>query len=227
MSVLAHVFEAAGLATVVLSSMKDVVQLVAPPRALHCQFPLGRPLGKPLDADFQTDVLMRAFATLAETSGPALHEHPEVIEASEEPIACQMPARFDPNLPAAVDEANGMRKAYDRSVAKRGTSVGRSFDADGVPAALDVFHQIVEGAHWKDDVKIPGKNTVAAAHDIRTYYEEAALELVEGPPPGGRAAEAWFFETTEAGKTMLAARKAMEAQGAPFGFWFYMAPGHR
>ena len=65
------------------------------------------------------------------------------------------------------------------------------------------------------------------AHDIRTYYEEAALELVTGPPPEGRAAEAWFFESTEAGKTMLAARTAMKQQEAPFPFWFYMAPGHR
>lgn len=207
--------------------MKDVVEAVAPPRALFCEFPLGRPLGKPLDTDFQTDVLHRAFALLDAESGPALAEHPEVIEATEEPLACAMPARFDPNLPAAVDEARGIRKAYDRSVAKRGTSVGRSFDADGVPDALAVFHQIAEGAHWKNDVSIPGKNTVAAAHDIRTYYEEAALELVEGPPPGGRQAEAWYFDTTEAGKTMLAARKAMADQEAPFGFWFYMAPGHR
>lgn len=57
--------------------------------------------------------------------------------------------------------------------------------------------------------------------------EVADEGLVDGPPPGGRAAEAWFFETTEAGKTLLAARKALEAQEAPFPFWFYMAPGHR
>ena len=67
----------------------------------------------------------------------------------------------------------------------------------------------------------------AVCHDIRTYYEEAALELVTGPPPGGRAAEAWFFEETAAGRTILAARQVMKAQDAPFPFWFYMAPGHR
>ena len=91
---------------------------------------------------------------------------------------------------------------------------------------LSVLHRWAAGGNWKE-VPLPGKNTVAVAHDIRSYYDEAALQLVEGPPPGGRAAEAWFFETTEAGKTMLAARKAFEAQGAPFPFWFYMAPGHR
>ena len=64
-------------------------------------------------------------------------------------------------------------------------------------------------------------------HDIRTYYEEAALELVDGPSPGGRAAEEWFYETTETGKVIMAARRAMEAAQAPFPVWFYMAPGQR
>ena len=56
---------------------------------------------------------------------------------------------------------------------------------------------------------------------------EAALELATGPVPGGRAAEAWFFEATEAGKIMLAARASMKEQEAPFPLWFYMAPAHR
>jgi hypothetical protein len=42
-SVLAHIFEAAGIATIVLSSIREMTQKVAPPRALHCEFPLGRP----------------------------------------------------------------------------------------------------------------------------------------------------------------------------------------
>lgn len=206
--------------------MRDVVERMAPPRALFGDFPLGRPLGHPLDPAFQRGVLDRAFATLDADSGPVLEDHPDVIEADEQPLSCTMPARFDPKLAPAVDEARGLRKAYDRSMAKRGTSVGKSFDADGVPEALAVFHAIAEGADWKS-AGIPGKNSIAAAHDIRAYYEEAVLELVEGPPPGGRQAEAWYFEQTEAGRTTLAARKAMGDQDAPFPFWFYMAPAHR
>jgi hypothetical protein len=95
-----------------------------------------------------------------------------------------------------------------------------------VPAALEVLHQWATGASW-GDVALPGKNTVAVSHDIRTYYEEAAMELVAGSTPGGRAAEAWFFEETEAGRTVMAARTALKDQEAPFPFWFYMAPAHR
>ncbi len=228
MSVLAHVFEAAGIATVTLSSVRAMAEKVAPPRALHCEFPLGRPLGKPNDAEFQHDVIARAFALLDEPSGPVLVDHPETIpDAEDQPLSCSLPPRYDPDLPAAVDEARGIRKAYDRVLERRGaTSVGRVIDADGVPDALAVFHQISEGAKW-DEVGIPGEIPIAVCHDIRTYYEEAAIELADTPDPGGRQIESWFFDQTEAGKTIMAARKAIADQGAPFPIWFYMSPGQR
>ncbi len=202
------------------------------PRTLHCEFPLGRPLGRPNDAEFQHDVLLRAFELLDENAGPVLVQHPVSIEADETPLTCQIPPRFDPNLHPAVDEAQGLRKAYDRSLATRGsTNVGRSIDADGVPDALLTLQKIVDGEPWKE-VGIPGGNTTALCHDIRTYYEEAALELVgaldgSGDVPDGRAAEAWFFASTEGGKTLMEARQAIQDQGGPFPVWFYMAPGHR
>jgi hypothetical protein len=225
-STLAHVFEAAGLSTVVFASMIEVAQRMAPPRVLYCEFPLGRPLGRPGDAAFQRDVLERGLALL-DAAEPVIETHPEVIESDEAPMACALPPRHDPDLPPAVDEALGLRAAYDRALLAHGvSSVGRAIDADTVPDALAVLHRWAEGASW-NDVPLPGKNTVAVSHDIRTYYEEAAVELATGPPPGGGAAEAWFFEETEAGTTLMAARKELERQEAPFPFWFYMAPAHR
>lgn len=226
MSTLAHVFEAAGLSTIVFASMLEVAEKMHPPRVLYSEFPLGRPLGKPGDAAFQREVIERGLALLDATE-PVLEIHPEVIESDETPMACAIPPRFDPDLPASVDEAQGLRAAYDRALDKHGaTAVGRAIDADTVPAALAALHEWASGASFKD-VALPGKNTVAVVHDIRAYYEEAGLELVDGPTPGGRAAEAWFFEATEAGKTVMAARGALKDQEAPFPFWFYMAPAHR
>jgi len=206
--------------------MIEVVERMSPPRALYCEFPLGRPLGKPSDAVFQREVIERGLDLLG-ASEPVLATYPEVVESDETPLVCSIPPRHDPNISPPVDEAQGLRAAYDRALAARGTtSVGRAIDADSVPAALEVLHQWATGASW-EDVALPGKNTVAVSHDIRTYYEEAAMELVAGSTPGGRAAEAWFFEETEAGRTVMAARTALKDQEAPFPFWFYMAPAHR
>ncbi|MDE2965939.1 MAG: hypothetical protein OXS30_00435 [Chloroflexota bacterium] len=227
MCTLAHVFEAAGLATVTISAIRAVAERVRPPRVLHGEFPLGRPLGKPNDPEFQHDVLRRAFALLERESGPVLEDHPEVVIGDEEPLSCTLPPRFDPELALAVDEARGLRKAYDRALAKRGVSdVGKAVDADGVPHALDVLQNIVNGTPWKE-AGIPGGHTTAVANDIRAYYEEAALELAGAPDVGGRQVEAWFFERTEAGKLILDVRKALAGQGAPQPVWFFMAPMHR
>ena len=227
MCTLAHVFEAAGLSTVTISAIRSVAERMRPPRVLHCEFPLGRPVGKPNDPEFQHDVLRRAFSLLEQETGPVLEDHPEEIIGGEEPLSCSVPPRFDPELAPAVDEARGLRKAYDRALARRGVSeVGMAVDPDGVPGALDVLQQIVDGTPWKS-AGIPGGHTTAVANDIRAYYEEAALELAGAPNAGGGQAESWFFEQTEAGKLLLSARKALAAQGAPQPVWFYMAPMYR
>ena len=50
--VLARVFEEAGMATTSLSLIREQAENIKAPRFLHCEFPLGRPLGKPGDAEF-------------------------------------------------------------------------------------------------------------------------------------------------------------------------------
>jgi hypothetical protein len=222
---LAHVFEAHGIATVALVSVRPVAERMHPPRALYCEFPLGRPLGRPDDPAFQHDVLRRAFALLDRPAGPVLEDHPDVIECDDTALECTLPPRFDPSLHPAVDEAQALRKAYERSRAARGrTSVGRVTDADGIPALVGALVAIADGTDWKR-AGLPG-DPVSASHDLRTYYEEAALALVD-VPPGPGPAEAWFTEQTEAGRILMAARRAMQTAEAPFALWFYMAPGTR
>ncbi len=225
MCVLARVLEAHGLATVALISVREVAERLPPPRGLYCAFPLGRPLGRPDDPEFQHDVLTHAFALLDAPAGPVLVDHPVTIESDSAPLACPMPPRLDPSLPAAVDEAIGLRPAWDRTLARRGTtSIGRVLDADRVPDALAALARIADGADWAT-AGLPG-DPVQTCHDIRTYYEEAALSLV-AVPPDAAAAEAWFYEQTAAGPTLLAARAAMRTQGAPTILWLYMARATR
>ena len=182
----------------------------------------------PLDwqgTDFQQSVL-RAGLSLLESGVPEFVHFGEVVRSDEVPMACALPPRDDPDAPAAVDEARGFRAAYRRAVEARGVSaVGRVIEADMVPEALAVLDAWASGMPWTE-MALPGKNTVAVCHDIRAYYLEAALELVGEAAPGGRSFDAWFHEVTAAGRTVLAARRALRDQGAPFPFWFYMAPGH-
>jgi hypothetical protein len=210
----------------VLSSIRPVAEQMKPPRALHCEFPLGLPLGKPLDAAFQHEVLAAAFELLQRPAGPVLDDFPVTIESKGgAPLSCPLPPRHDPNLPAAVDEARALRGAYDRAVAARGrTSVGRAVDADAIPDALATFLKIAEGTPWKD-AGLPAL-PMLVAHDIRAYYEELACELTDAPHEPW-AAERWFYDETEAGRVLLEARRVMRNSEAPQPIWFYMAPGSR
>ncbi len=233
MCALAHVLEAAGLSTVVLSPIRAVAEKVQPPRALQCEFPLGLPLGKPRDPEFQHQVLEAAFALFERPSGPVLEDFPIVIDGSEgEPLSCPLPARYDPELPAAVDEAQALRPAYDRALKATGrTSVGRHIQVDEIPGAIAKFAKIAEGAAWDkvftlEEVKTMPPLTMLLAHDIRAYYEELSAELVDGPPRPW-ATERWFYEETEAGKAIIGTRRAMMKAEAPQMAWFYMAVGPR
>ena len=116
MCALAHVIEKAGIATVTLASTLAVAEKMEPPRAMWADFPLGRPLGKPGDPEFQHRVLAAAFALL-DSPEPVVTEFDEAIrDDGDEMLACPLPPRHDPDAHPAIDEARGLRAAYDRGV---------------------------------------------------------------------------------------------------------------
>lgn len=211
--ILARVLEAQGLSTVVLASNVEIAKRAETPRALFCEFPLGRPLGKPDDTEFQHRVLDAAFDLLQRTEGPVLETFPEVIEdEADTPVACTVPPRYDPSLPPAVDEARGLRPAWDRAREKNGrTNVGLKIDADGVLRAIPLFIAIAEGTPWRE-LFASEEDMLETAKDIRNYYEEAALELA-GHVPAARAAEAWFYRMTRTGKVFLDTFRTLRESG--------------
>jgi hypothetical protein len=62
----ARILEREGLATVSLSSARDITEHIRPPRAAFLNFPLGNQTGRPGDAAGQRAIL-RAALRLAET----------------------------------------------------------------------------------------------------------------------------------------------------------------
>jgi hypothetical protein len=209
---LAHVLEENGLATVQLSSVRGHTERIKPPRALYCEFPFGRPLGKPNDATFQRHVITTAFGLLERPAGPVLEDYPEVVtDATEAPLACALPAAFNGATPSVIDEARALRSAYERQLKRSGrTSVGITGDVDTIPALLEAFIKIAAGA-LPEESGLPSEPHRSAL-DVRAYYEEAALALADHVPQA-RAAESWFFGQTEAGKLLRAAQKRLIAAG--------------
>ncbi len=222
---LAHVLEAHGLATVAIALIRGQIEKTAPPRALYTQFPLGRPLGRPDDPEYQHEVLAAAFALLERPAGPVLEDFPEVLgDDGDTPLSCQMPLRHDASLHPAVDEALGIRPAYNRTLQRTGaSSVGRVGSVDDIPSILEAFVRIGDGVPH-EAAAVPGGDLLAAAMDVRSYYEEAAQALVDHVP-GARQVDAWIYGDTEAGKVMHAAQRALHAtEGVPRPLWYFLMP---
>jgi hypothetical protein len=194
------VLEQAGIATVMLPSNRALAERMRPPRALFCDFPLGRPLGKPRDAAFQRRVLMAGFELLARPAGPVLEDYPEAIHDDATPVVCAIPPRFDASLHPAVDEALALRPAWRRAYERTGkTQVGRAFPPEQIGEAVQCLLTL------SGEVE----QLAAAAMDIRTYYEEAALGLLDHVP-AAHSAESWLFGETETGRLLVALARGSE-----------------
>ncbi len=222
MCVLAHVFEEHGLATVALSIVRAFAEKTRPPRCLHTEFPLGRPMGKPGDAAFQRRVLEAAFDLLSAPEGPVLADFPEEIQdAAERPLELSLPTYDAAGAPAPVAEAKALRDGYDRHRERYGhTNVGRLADADGIPQLIEAFVAIANGTPWKD-AGIPRNNVMEASKDLMSYYEEAAGGLADEIPEA-RAVESWFFKKTATGALLKRAQQKLKEAGNPV--WYYLIP---
>jgi D-proline reductase (dithiol) PrdB len=65
-----RVLEASGIPTVALSMIPDLPRAVGVPRLAGISYPMGRPLGRPHDADGQRAVLRSMLELLATAPGP-------------------------------------------------------------------------------------------------------------------------------------------------------------
>jgi D-proline reductase (dithiol) PrdB len=227
-TVLGHVFEAEGLATVVLASNQGITERSRPPRALLCDFPLGRPLGRPSDPAFQRRVLDAAFSLLERTDGPVLEQFPESIkDEADTPMACTLPPHHDPSVPVQISEARSLRPAWERTRASlQRTQVGRRVGAEGVPEAIERFLAIAQGKPWVEQFADLDE-FLQTAMDIRVYYEEAALGLADHVP-AARSSEAWFFQRTETGRlfreVVRVIRETGQEEGLGLAGTFYIVP---
>ena len=70
MGLVQRVLEAKGIPTVALSMIPDLTRAVGVPRLAGIGYPMGRPLGRPSDADGQRAVLRSMLELLANAHAP-------------------------------------------------------------------------------------------------------------------------------------------------------------
>ena len=94
MSALAYYLEREGLLTTGISLVRENTESMRPPRALWVPFPLGRPLGKPADPDFQLDVIEAALNLLQRPRGPVLEDYPHDAPLADASDTMSCPVSF-------------------------------------------------------------------------------------------------------------------------------------
>lgn len=70
MGLVARVIESLGIPTVLVSTGRDLTELVRPPRSLFVNYPMGNPFGPPNEPEIQRSILTHALALAAEITEP-------------------------------------------------------------------------------------------------------------------------------------------------------------
>lgn len=219
MSGLGHYLEDEGIASVSISLIREHSAAMRPPRALWVPFELGRPLGPPREAAFQTEVLVAALDLLEAPAGPILKDFPRDAPGAggSEPWSCPLPLpapdrAVEASLGARFREELGrLEPWYQAAVRDRGTTVGASgldlatvgeFLADCLTGQPPVPPGA--GPDFANLVKL-------TAEDLKAAYLEAAAAQ-----PGKRRATSleladWFWGETVAGQLMVALKRRYDA----------------
>jgi hypothetical protein len=217
-SALAHYLEEAGLPTVVFSLIRLHTEKIGSPRALWVPFELGRPIGPPKDAAFQTRVITAALRLVETATSPAtIEDFPD-----DDPTGVDLPGWQPPfALPARTpddelgedalrEEIDTIAPYHERFVAaNRRTTVGLSglAIADGVR----FLARFLTGAALPDAALQPSPIQVLRwiVDDLKAYYFEAMS--AEGLNPSSRQLQGWFWDRTRAAQAIVALRKQLLA----------------
>lgn len=220
MGVLGHYFEAAGLPTTQISLVREHTVRIRPPRALWVPFELGRPLGPPGDAAFQTRVLTACLELLEAREGPVLADYPEETpETGGKGAAwvCPLPLPKRPSGEAEnslgdafADELAKILPWYALAMERSGrTTVGLS---GLTPPEVGSFLRSLIGDAPAEapcgDLPL-GMAVKHAAEDLKAIYGEA-IAAQPGRAPQPAELERWFWRETRAGALLrsIAARHA-------------------
>lgn len=205
MSTLANYLESEGVATVLVSLVAHQSDPGRPPRVLWVPFQLGRPLGAPMQPDFQREVLSRLLGLLDAKDGPVREEFDiDAPFASDNPRWAGLTLSSSESVAAEIEQ---LRDAHSEFLARAGrTTAGIS----GLPLAdaarlIDEFEQgfTPANAEWAMSSMLLYR---FAADDIKAYYLEAASRG-QGDVSSNQL-QTWLWHETRLGRTLKAFAEA-------------------
>jgi hypothetical protein len=207
--------------------VREHTAVIKPPRALWVPFELGRPLGVPGDAAFQTRVLRQALDLLERASGPVLVDYPEDVPAlADAPAALVCPVNFAPppaelsdteQLRAALhQEISQLRTWYDLALSRRGrTTMGVSgLSPEELGAFIGAFLDGTAPPNPRPDVPLATLFRYAV-EDLKAYYGEALTAQPGQSATDGKTMADWFWRETTAGQVLFAIQEASEHSHIP------------
>lgn len=225
MCAVGHYLEEEGIATTLISLVKEHSDAMRPPRALWVPFMLGRPFGVPDDAAFQTRVLRAALDLLEAPAGPVsvdfTEEAPAAAEVVEGGDAC--PVHFtrpaveesaQQSLARALqEEIAQLRPWHDLARRTHGRStVGVSGQAVEDAAAF-VVEQLALTLPAGEEAPALARRMKLACDDLRAFYEEAGAAQPGQLAPA--ALERWYYLDTVAGRILSQLREHCLHSDAP------------
>ena len=199
---ISYYLESEGIQTTGIALFREIAESMKPPRILWVSFPLGRPLGKPSDTAFQTEVIKRALGLLDAEQGPVLEDYPiDLPPIDTTPPAC--PVSFqrkqdDESWHGRLSqEVGALTPWYELSLKRRGrTTVG--ICESSIP-------NIVTGlTSWADDVTQPFPEPSwlkLALEDLKSFYSEA-ITAQPGDYEAGYS-DALIFDDTVLGELIV------------------------
>ncbi len=216
MSAIGQYLEEEGVATTLVSLVREHTEVMRPPRALWVPFALGRPFGAPHEPKLQADVLMAALALLEEPAGPILRDFATEIayapSADFEGASC--PVNFS-RPPTALQGTAALGQALREEIAQLRPwfdQIARSNERTTYGLSGLTPEQAGEFIVGRLSVAFSGDSDPEmvtrvknACDDLRAFYEEAGAAQ-----PGAlssAALERWYYLDTVAGKVLRALRE--------------------
>lgn len=205
------------------------VMAMQPPRALNVPFELGRPLGKPGDAELQRRVLKAALALLGADAGPVVadFEDPDyqIATVEDEGWACPVTfaaAQQDSPAGRLRSEVAALQPWFHRAAEATHTATGTSGLL--VDQVLTLLLALADSEPWAFDAELAKDSPLAevsahcaalsagdrfklACEDLKMFYIEAIS--AQPNPPSPASLQNWFWKQTEGGALLVSLKAAL------------------